>query len=221
MPVKVKWYLDTVNESAGINVKKTSFTIRLEYLTRKHSTYRNINVKFFFEIFPIIILFFVFKSYGIMAATAAAIITTIAQTAWSWMRHKKIERMMMINLGIIVILGGATLILKDETFIKWKPTALYWAFAIILTLSNLLFKKNLIKAMMGSKMKMPDALWSKLNLSWAGFFLFMGFLNLYVAFNFDTDMWVNFKLFGGMGLLLIFALGQAFVLAKHITPEDD
>ena len=156
-----------------------------------------------------------------MAATAAAIITTIAQTAWSWIRNKKIEKMMLINLGIIVILGGATLLLKDETFIKWKPTALYWAFAIILSLSNLIFKKNLIKAMMGSKMQMSDTLWSKLNLSWAGFFLFMDCLNLYVAFNFSTDMWVNFKLFGGMGLLLIFALGQALILAKHITPEDE
>ena len=156
-----------------------------------------------------------------MAATAAAIITTIAQTSWSWMRNKKIEKMMMINLGIIVILGGATLLLKDETFIKWKPTALYWTFAIVLSLSNLLFKKNLMQAMMASKMKMSDALWSKLNLTWAGFFLFMGFANLYVAFNFETNTWVNFKLFGGMGLLLIFALGQAFILAKHITPEDE
>tara|TARA_E500000331_G_scaffold118509_2_gene115609 strand:+ start:11212 stop:11751 length:540 start_codon:yes stop_codon:yes gene_type:complete len=178
-------------------------------------------VKFFFEIFPIIIFFFVFKSHGIMAATAAAIIATIIQAGWSWLRNKKIEKMMMINLGIIIILGGATIALQDETFIKWKPTVLYWAFAIILVLSNLIFKKNLIKAMMGSKMIMVDPLWNKLNLSWSGFFLFMGCLNLYVAFNFDTDMWVNFKLFGGMGLLLIFALAQAFFLSKHISPQED
>ncbi|MBA4739988.1 MAG: septation protein A [Burkholderiales bacterium] len=178
-------------------------------------------MKFFFEIFPIIIFFFVFKSHGIMAATAAAIIATIIQAGWSWLRNKKIEKMMMINLGIIIILGGATIALQDETFIKWKPTVLYWAFAIILVLSNLIFKKNLIKAMMGSKMIMVDPLWNKLNLSWSGFFLFMGCLNLYVAFNFDTDMWVNFKLFGGMGLLLIFALAQAFFLSKHISPQED
>ena len=113
-------------------------------------------MKFLFEIFPIIIFFFVFKSYGIMAATAAAIVATIGQAGWSWLKHKKLEKMMMINLGIIVILGGATLALKDETFIKWKPTALYWAFAVALVLSNLIFKKNLIKAMMGSKMKMAE-----------------------------------------------------------------
>jgi intracellular septation protein len=178
-------------------------------------------VKFFFEIFPIIIFFFVFKSHGIMAATAAAIVATIIQAGWSWVRNKKIEKMMMINLGIIIILGGATLALQDETFIKWKPTVLYWAFATVLLLSNMIFRKNLIKAMMGSKMKMADPLWNKVNFSWAGFFLFMGCLNLYVAFNFDTDMWVNFKLFGGMGLLLVFALGQAFLLAKHITPQDE
>lgn len=156
-----------------------------------------------------------------MAATAAAIVATIAQAGWSWVRNKKIEKMMMINLGVIIILGGATLALQDETFIKWKPTALYWVFAIVLLLSNMIFKKNLIKAMMGSKMEMADPLWNNLNLSWAGFFLFMGCLNLYVAFNFDLDMWVNFKLFGGMGLLLIFALGQAFFLAKHITPQEE
>lgn len=178
-------------------------------------------MKFFFEIFPIIIFFFVFKTYGIMAATAAAIVATIAQAGWSWMRNKKIEKMMIINLGVIIILGGATLALQDETFIKWKPTALYWVFASVLILSNMIFKKNLIKAMMGSKMEMEDLLWNKLNLSWAGFFLFMGCLNLYVAFNFDIDTWVNFKLFGGMGLLLIFALGQAFFLAKHITPQEE
>ena len=156
-----------------------------------------------------------------MAATAAAIIATIIQATWSWVRNKKIEKMMMINLGIIIILGGATVALRDETFIKWKPTVLYWAFATILLLSNIIFQKNLIKAMMGSKMQMKDSLWNKLNLSWAGFFLFMGSLNLYVAFNFNTDMWVNFKLFGGMGLLLVFALGQAFLLAKHITPQEE
>lgn len=156
-----------------------------------------------------------------MAATAAAIVATIIQAGWSWVRNKKIEKMMMINLGIIIILGGATLALQDETFIKWKPTVLYWAFATVLLLSNMIFRKNLIKAMMGSKMQMADPLWNKVNLSWAGFFLFMGCLNLYVAFNFDTDMWVNFKLFGGMGLLLVFALGQAFLLAKHITPQDE
>ena len=184
-------------------------------------TYLKTTVKFFFEIFPIIIFFFVFKSHGIMAATAAAIVATIIQAGWSWVRNKKIEKMMMINLGIIIILGGATLALQDETFIKWKPTVLYWAFATVLLLSNMIFRKNLIKAMMGSKMEMADPLWNKVNLSWAGFFLFMGCLNLYVAFNFDTDMWVNFKLFGGMGLLLVFALGQAFLLAKHITPQDE
>lgn len=178
-------------------------------------------MKFFFEIFPVVVFFFVFKTHGIMAATAAAIVATIAQAGWSWMRHGKIERMMLINLAIIVLLGGATLALKDETFIKWKPTVLYWAFAIILFASNFIFKKNLIKLMMGSKMKMKDSLWNKLNLSWSGFFIFMGLANLYFAFNFDTDTWVNFKLFGGMGLLFLFALGQALVLSKHISPSEE
>lgn len=178
-------------------------------------------MKFFFEIFPVIIFFFVFKTHGIMAATAAAILATLVQAGWSWMRHGKVERMMLINLGVIVILGGATLALNDETFIKWKPTALYWAFALILLVSSNIFKKNLIKTMMASKMTMKDDIWNKLNLSWSGFFIFMGIANIYIAFNFDTDTWVNFKLFGGMGLLLLFALGQALLLSKHIKPNEN
>jgi intracellular septation protein len=178
-------------------------------------------VKFLFEIFPIIIFFFAFKAYGIMAATAAAIVATILQAGWSWLRRGRIEKVMIINLAVIIILGGATLLLKDETFIKWKPTALYWAFSIILFVADLVFNKNLIKTMMGAQMSLTDALWRRVNVSWVAFFIFMGILNLYFAFNFDTDTWVNFKLFGGMGLLILFALGQAVLLSKHIKlPEE-
>jgi intracellular septation protein len=176
-------------------------------------------VKFLFELFPVLIFFVAFKVYDIYVATAVAIAATVVQAAWSWFRHGKVEKMMLINLAIIAVFGGATLLLHDETFIKWKPTVLYWAFASVLLISESLFGKNLMRAMMGAKMTLPDPVWRRVNFSWSAFFGFMGLANLYVAFNFSTDTWVNFKLFGGMGLLLAFAVGQAFILSRYIEPE--
>jgi intracellular septation protein len=124
--------------------------------------------------------------------------------------------MLWVSLGVITVFGGATLLLHDETFIKWKPTVLYWLFGVTLLTGEFVFRKNLIKAMMGKQMTLPDAVWRKLLLSWTGFFSVMGVLNLYVAFNYSTETWVNFKLFGGMGLMLVFAVLQALMLAKHM-----
>jgi intracellular septation protein len=178
-------------------------------------------VKFLFDIFPVLVFFIAFKVYGILAATAAAIIATAVQVAWSWLRHRKVEKMMLISFGIILVFGGATLLLQDETFIKWKPTVLYWAFTLILLISEQFFRKNLIRSMMSAQMSLPDAVWKNLNLSWSLFFALMGIVNLYVAFNYSTDTWVNFKLFGGTGLLLAFAIGQALMLSRHLEPEQD
>lgn len=178
-------------------------------------------MKFLFEIFPVLIFFVVFKVYGIYPATAAAIAATLIQAAWSWYRRGKIEKMLLINLGIIIVFGGATLLLHDETFIKWKPTVLYWAFAGVLAASELFFGKNLIRAMMSAQMTLPDPVWKKVNVSWSVFFALMGVANLYVAFNFSTDAWVNFKLFGGMGLLLAFAIAQALVLSRYLESEPE
>jgi intracellular septation protein len=178
-------------------------------------------VKFLFDIFPVIVFFIAFKVYGIYAATATAMVATAVQVAWSWIRHRKVEKMLLISLGIIVVFGGATLLLKDETFIKWKPSVLYWAFAVILLGSQMFLGKNLIRTMMGAKMTLPDTVWRNLNLSWSVFFGLMGVANLYVALNFSTDTWVNFKLFGGTGLLLAFAIGQALMLSRHIETEQE
>ena len=178
-------------------------------------------MKFLFDIFPVLIFFIVFKVYGIYPATAAAIGATVIQAAWSWFRRGKIEKMLLINLGIIVVFGGATLLLKDDTFIKWKPTVLYWAFAGVLVVSELFFGKNLIRAMMSAQMTLPAPVWKRVNLSWSVFFALMGAANLYVAFNFSTDTWVNFKLFGGMGLLLAFAIVQALVLSRYLEAKPE
>jgi intracellular septation protein len=178
-------------------------------------------MKLLFDLFPVIVFFVAFKLADIYVATGVAIAATFAQIAWVWFRHRKVDNMLWVSLAIIVVFGGATLLLHDETFIKWKPTVLYWAFGVVLIGARLLFRKNLIRSMMSAQLTLPDPVWDKLNLSWAVFFLVMGCLNLFVAFRFPTDVWVNFKLFGGMGLMLLFALGQGLVLARHIEPEED
>jgi intracellular septation protein len=123
--------------------------------------------------------------------------------------------MLWVSLGIIVVFGGATLLLHDETFIKWKPTILYWFFSATLIFTRILTGKNLIRSMLQEKMALPDFVWHRLNLSWSAFFAVLGFLNLYIAFNYSTDTWVNFKLFGFTGLMLIFIVVQASMLSKY------
>ncbi len=176
-------------------------------------------MKFLFDMFPVILFFVVFKFYGIYEATAVAIAATFVQIGWVWFKHRKVEPMLWVSLGVIVVFGGATLLLQNETFIKWKPTVLYWLFAAALGIGMLVFKKNLIRAMMEKQVTLPEPVWGKLLLSWIAFFSVMGILNLYVAYNYSTDAWVNFKLFGGMGLMLVFVFGQAIMLAKHIQEK--
>jgi intracellular septation protein len=176
-------------------------------------------MKFLFDLFPVILFFVVFKFFGIYPATAVAIAATFVQIGWVWFRHRKIEPMLWVSLGVIVLFGGATLYLQNETFIKWKPTVLYWLFSAALGIGALVFKKNFIRALMEKQMTLPEPVWTQVLISWIGFFVVMGILNLYVAFNYSTDTWVNFKLFGGTGLMLVFVLGQAVMLAKHIDEK--
>jgi len=179
-------------------------------------------MKLLFDFLPILLFFITFKLYDIYVATAIAILTSCLQVGYLWYRHGRVENMHLITLGLIVVLGGATLLLHDETFIKWKVTAVNWAFALIFLGSQLIFKKNLIQKMMGDQLTLTsEKIWSRLNYSWVLFFLTMGLLNLYVAYQFDTDTWVNFKLFGMMGLTLIFVIAQAIYLSQYIVAEED
>lgn len=152
----------------------------------------------------------------ILMATLVAILATFAQVGWLIGRGKKVDRMLWISLGIIVVMGGATIVLRDPTFIMWKPTVLYWAFAAVLLSADFAFGRNLMRAMMEKQIALPDPIWRRLNLSWVGFFLAMGALNLYVAFNFSEETWVSFKMFGGLGLMLVFVLAQGFFLSRHV-----
>lgn len=176
-------------------------------------------MKLLFDFFPVIVFFIAFKLQGIYVATAVAIAATFVQIGWVWWRRGAVDTMLWVSMAVIVVFGGATLLLQDETFIKWKPTVLYWLFALALAGARVFFGKNLIRVMLGGQMALPDPVWARLNLSWMAFFAGMGAANLAVAYTLSTESWVNFKVFGGMGLLLLFVLAQGVMLAKYLQDE--
>ncbi len=157
----------------------------------------------------------------VLLATVVVMLATLAQAAILKVRGQKIDLMLWISLALVVVLGGATIWFHNETFIKWKPTGLYWAMALTLWISLAMFRKNLIQAMLGAQLALPDAIWGKLNRAWVLFFAAMGVVNLYVAYNFSTSAWANFKVFGVTGLILLFTVAQSLYLGKHLPPEED
>ncbi|HSW17833.1 MAG TPA: septation protein A [Ramlibacter sp.] len=177
-------------------------------------------MKLLLDFFPILLFFVAFKLWGIYVATAVAIVATVGQIAWLRYTTGKTEAMQWLSLGVIVLFGGATLVAHNESFIKWKPTVLYWLMGGALVVGQLGFGKNFIKLLMGAQMSLPDPVWRAMNWSWAAFFAVMGVLNLWVAFNYDTDTWVNFKLFGGMGLMAVFVIAQALYLSRYMKAEE-
>ncbi len=178
-------------------------------------------MKLLFDLFPIILFFIAFKFAGIYVATSVAIAATVVQIAWSKWRHGKIDTMLWVSFVIIAVFGGATLYLHDATFIKLKPTVLYWLFSATLLFANLFFKQNLIRSLLGEKIALPLHVWQRLNLFWSLFFAVLGLLNLYVAFNYSEDAWVNFKLFGFTGLMIVFILGQSAWLARYVDEKKE
>ena len=178
-------------------------------------------MKLLFDLFPIILFFAAFKLFGIFAATATAMVATVLQIIWNKWRHGKVDTMLWVSFAIITVFGGATLILHDESFIKWKPTILYWVFSTTLLFSNLFFGKNLMRTLLHEKLALPVKVWTHVNLAWSLFFACLGVLNLYVAFNYTTDTWVNFKLFGTTGLMVLFVLLQAMALSKYIEEDKE
>jgi intracellular septation protein len=177
-------------------------------------------MKVLFDFIPVLVFFIAFKipedpHQGILLATVVAITASLLQVTLFWIKNRRVENMHLITLAIIVVLGGATLLLQDERFIKWKPTAVNWLFALTFLVSQFIGKKNLVRRMMESTIRLPDPIWSRLNLSWVIFFVATGSANLYVAYNFNTETWVNFKLFGIMGLTMLFVIAQAAYLMRH------
>jgi intracellular septation protein len=156
----------------------------------------------------------------VLLATVVVIVATMLQILWLKIAGKKVDTMLWVSLGLVTLLGGATIYFHSESFIKWKPTVLYWVMGGALLIGQLVFKKNGIQKLMGAQMSLPDAIWQRVNLSWVAFFAVMGVINLWVAFNFSTSAWVNFKLFGGIGLMFAFVALQAVYLNKHIKPDS-
>jgi intracellular septation protein len=197
-------------------------------------------MKILFDFLPIVLFFGMFKyaegntdwaastatewlgfmvSGGVVGpseATVVVILATLAQILWLVARGRKIDTMLWVSLGLVTALGGATIYFHSESFIKWKPTVLYWVMGGALLVGQLGFGKNGIQKLMGAQLSLPDAVWRKLNYSWIAFFALMGLLNLWVAFSFPTATWVNFKLFGGLGLMVVFVMAQAIFLNKHV-----
>jgi intracellular septation protein len=206
-------------------------------------------MKFLFDLFPVILFFIAFKTTEsrpqvaadligpllgaiglgaaipleqspILLATLVVMLATAAQIAWVWFRHGRVDKMLWVSLVLVVFFGGLTIALHDPTFITWKPTVLYWIFAGVLLFSATFMKKNLIRGMLEEQMSLPEAIWFRLNLAWAVFFVCLGAANLFIARNFPLDVWVNFKLFGGMGLMFAFIVAQGLFLAKYAEDKQ-
>jgi len=178
-----------------------------------------LELKLLFDFFPIIVFFVAFKVAGIYVATGSAIAATLAQIGWLIARGKRVTTMQWLSLAIIGLFGGATLVLHDETFIKWKPTVLYWLGGAAF-IGALAFRTNFVKAVMSEGgLELPEPMWTRLAIAWGLFFILQGALNLWVAFHYSTETWVNFKLFGGLGLTVAFVLVQALWLTRHVAPE--
>ena len=215
-------------------------------------------MKFLFDFFPILLFFIAYKLYGIYVATAVAIAASFLQVTLFWLKHRRFEKMHLVTLALIAVLGGATLLLQDKAFFMWKPTAVNWAFALGFLLTQFIGDKPLVERMMSHAIEAPATVWRNLNISWVSFFILMGFVNLYVAnFYFQAEAalfsasgqevdlqtcqqlyqgqildlcnharemennWVNFKLFGMLGLTILFVIGQSIYLAKHMKQQPE
>ena len=156
----------------------------------------------------------------VLLATVVVIIGTLAQVAYLKSTGRKVDLMLWVSLGLVTVLGGATIWFHSETFIKWKPSVLYWVMGLAFWVSQVFFRRNLLQVLMGGQLELPDPVWRRLSVAWFGFFAAMGVLNLWVAYSYPTATWVNFKLFGGIGLMLLFTLAQGVYLSRHIKPDS-
>ena len=185
-------------------------------------------MKILLDFFPLIVFFGAYKFYDIFVATAVAITASVLQVGFFWVRRRKFETTHLITLAVIVIFGGMTLIFRNDIFIKWKPTIVNWIFAAIVLASLIGQRRTVLEFLLGKKIHLPVTIWRKVNLAWGLFFLVAGALNYYVAFVFRseldpqlrTDLWVNFKVFGLMGLTLVFAVIQMMLVARYIITDN-
>lgn len=159
------------------------------------------------------------KEAPVLLSTMVVIVATLIQVLVLTSLRRKIDTMLWVSLVLVVVLGGATVWFHNETFIKWKPSGLYWAMALGFWISVRFFNKNLIQGMMGKELQLPSPVWQRLNAAWIVFFACMGVLNLLVAYNFSTSTWASFKVFGTTGLILLFTIAQGFYLSPFLKDE--
>ncbi|MDH3688908.1 MAG: septation protein A [Gammaproteobacteria bacterium] len=186
-------------------------------------------MKLLFDFLPLLLFFATFSLYGIYVATAVAIVASVLQVAWFWLKHRRFETTHLITLAVVTVFGGLTIALHDDTFIKWKPTVVNWIFAALVLGSQLFGKKTALEFLLGSQLELPASIWRNVNLSWGIFFLALGAINLYVAFYYGLDMdpetrtqlWVKFKVFGMLGLTLAFSIIQMLFIAKHVRIDQE
>jgi intracellular septation protein len=177
-------------------------------------------MKFLADFFPILLFFVAYQLYDIYVATAVAIAASFIQVGYFWLRNHRVEKMHLVTLALLILFGGLTLILRDPLFIKWKPTVVNWLFAVVFLGSHFIGKKTIVERMMSHAVTLPLEIWVRLNTAWSLFFVASGALNLYVAFNYAEATWVNFKLFGLLGLTMVFVVLQALYLARHVQEQD-
>lgn len=177
-------------------------------------------MKFLSDLLPVLLFFLTYwLTSDLYWATGVAVLVTVVQFLYAVVMRKKIEWIQWFTVLSMLILGGATLLLRDPQFVKWKPTVVNWGLGVALALAHWGFKKAPLKKLLSGHVTLPESIWSRLTWIWVGFFIFSGALNLFVAYTFSEEIWVNFKLFGLMGLTLIFVIGQSLYLSRHIQTE--
>jgi len=180
-----------------------------------------LRMQLLFDFFPVIAFFVTYKITGNMfLATGVIIVAVIAQTGWQWFRHRKISQMALISGALVLVFGGLTLAIHDKAFIQWKVTVVNWLLAGGFLASRFFGEKLLIERMMGENVQLERPVWETLNWAWILFFLALGAINLYVVYNFSEEAWVNFKLFGMLGLTFVFAIAQAVWLSSKMPAEN-
>lgn len=177
-------------------------------------------MKLLYDFFPVALFFVAYKLYDIYVATAVVMVAALFQTLGYWIKYRRFENLHLITLGIILILGGITLFFHNPSFIKWKPTLVNWLFAGVFLTSGWISEKNLVEHLLSSQIALPKNIWQNLNFAWIIFFIFSGAINLYVAYTFSEETWVNFKLFGMFGLTILFILIQSIYLSHYISSAD-
>lgn len=173
-------------------------------------------MKLLIDFFPVLLFFLAYKFFDMYVATAVAIAATAVQIGITWLRTKKVPAMQWVTLAVILVFGGLTLYLRDEQFIKWKPTVINWLFGAVFLGTQIFGQKTAIEHMLSSSIILPQAVWKRLNLAWTVFFVLVGAANLVVMHYFDSNTWVNFKLFGMLGLTLVFVVLQSLYLARFM-----